>query len=155
MLGIFWIYWVLSVYCEVFQNILTKLSIFKIYPTCVFNFPHSVLFDHSLSIFSLSHSGKVWLHGLSIFWTCWKYTNSVLCDHMTQYILIVTTQKWSQYLLITFVGNFKKYWALADGGYCGYNGSVFFNQSHNILGWEIVVPSFSIFWKNLAYSGSA
>ena len=73
---------------------------------------------------------------------------------MTQYILNVTTQKQSQYLLITFVGNFKKYRAFADGGYCGRNESVLFEYSHNILGWEIVLTLFSIFWKNSAYSDS-
>jgi hypothetical protein len=82
---------------------------FKIYSTCVFNFPDSVLSDHIVSIFSLSHSGKMWLHGLSISWMCGKHANPAHCDHMTQYILNVTTKEWLKHLLVTFFGKFKKY----------------------------------------------
>ena len=64
---------------------------------------------------------------------------------MTQYILNIATQEWSQYLPITFVRNFKKYQTFADGGYCGRNGSVLFEYPKNILGWEIAVILFSIF----------
>ena len=72
---------------------------FKIYSTCVSNFPDPVLSDHIVSIFSLSHSGRMWLHRLSILWMCKKYTNPVHCNHMTQYILNITTKEWLNHLL--------------------------------------------------------
>ena len=80
---------------------------FKIYSTCVFNFPDSILFDHIVSIFSLSHSGKMWLHGLSILWMSKKYANLVHCNHMTQYILNVTTMSGSNTCWSLSLGNLK------------------------------------------------
>ena len=100
---------------------------FKIYSTCVFNFPDSVIFDHIVSTFSLSHSGKMWLHGLSIFWMCKKYANSVHCNHMTQYILNVATKEWLKCLLVAFFGKFKKCWVFADGAHCGHMIQYFLN----------------------------
>jgi hypothetical protein len=38
-----------------------------------------------------------------------KYTNPAHSDHMTQYILNVTTKEWLKHLLVTFFGKFKKY----------------------------------------------
>ena len=49
------------------------------------------------------------------------------CDHMTQYILNVTTKEWLKHLLITFFGKFKKYWVFADGVHCGYMIQYFLN----------------------------
>ena len=100
---------------------------FKIYSTCVFNFPDSVLSDHIVSIFSLSHSGKMWLHGLSTFWMCKKCANPAHCDHMTQYILKVTTKEWLKHLLVIFFGKFKKYWVFADEAHCGHMIQYFLN----------------------------
>ena len=107
--------------------ILNVFSIFKIYSTCVFNFPDSVLFDHIVSIFSLSHSGKMWSHGLSILWMCKKHANPAHCDHMTQYILNVTIKGWLKHLLVTFFGKFKKYWVYADGAHYNHIIQYFLN----------------------------
>ena len=92
-----------------------------------FNFPDSVLSDHIMSIFSLSHSGKMWLHGLSIFWMCKKYANSAHCNHVTQYILNVTTKEWLKHLLVTFSGKSKKYWVFTDEAHCGHMIQYFLN----------------------------
>jgi hypothetical protein len=40
---------------------------------------------------------------------CKKHANPAHCDHMTQYILNVTTKEWLKHLLVTFFGKFKKY----------------------------------------------
>jgi len=51
---------------QYFQIYPLSFSTFNKYSACVFHFPDSVLCDHILETFSLSHSGKVWLHNLSI-----------------------------------------------------------------------------------------
>jgi hypothetical protein len=82
---------------------------FKIYSTCVFNFPDSVLSDHIVSTFSLSHSGKFDYMGSVYCKYTKKNANPAHCNHMTQYILNVTTKEWLKHLLLTFFGKFKKY----------------------------------------------
>jgi hypothetical protein len=58
---------------------------------------------------------------------CKKYTNPAHCDHMTQYILNVTTKEWLKHLLATFFGKFKKYQVFTDGEYCGHMIQYFLN----------------------------
>ena len=106
---------------------LNVFSMFKICSTYVFNFPDSVLSDHIVSIFSLSHSGKMWSHGLSILWMCKKHANPAHCDHMTQCILNVTTGEWLRHSLVTLFGKFKKCWVYADGAHCGHMVQYFLN----------------------------
>ena len=157
MFSTFWIYWMIWVYIERTNNILNVLSTFRKYWTCIFNFSDSVLCDQIVSIFSLSHSGKMWSHGLSILWMSRKYADSVLCDHMTQYILNVTTKEWLKHFLVAFFGKFKNCWTFTDRVLCGHMTQYFLNfptvywagksQSHctvysqrtqHVLGWEMV-----------------
>ena len=46
---------------------------------------------------------------------CKKYTNPVHCNHMTQYILNVTTEEWLKHLLLAFFGKFKSTHCLPMG----------------------------------------
>ena len=129
MVSTFWIYWVHPVYYGFFQYILSLFSIFKKYSPCVFNFPDSVLCNHIVSIFSLSHSSKVWLSGPSTLWICWKYAESTHCNHMTWYILNISTKEWLKHLLVTFFGKFKKCWVFTDEVHCGHMIQYFLNVS--------------------------
>jgi hypothetical protein len=58
---------------------------------------------------------------------CKKYANSAHCNHVTQYILNVTTKEWLKHLLVTFFGKFKKYQVFADGAHCGHMTQYFLN----------------------------
>ena len=106
--------WVYFEHTEYIQYIVSSFDIYPVY---------SVYSKCTQHVFLISQTQ----YFLITLWVYFLWATQVKCDHMTQYILNVTTKGWLKHLLATFFEKFKKYWVYADGAHCGHMIQYFLN----------------------------